>query len=300
MGDGPVTLRSSSTMLTDRRYGEVHVEEPTGSVKPAESEIVAAPSRAGLWVAVVSLLVALGSVAWCAVLQNRLVRTAGDLEVAQRAADTLERRLAAQDARLGVIGDSLGHKLGATQQEIETRADQMLRLQAVETARMEGLQKRAEKRLGAVTSDVSAVRSDVGGVRSEVASTKSDLAETKAQLQRTMGDAGVMSGLIARNHDELEVLKHRGDRTYYEFTLHKGEQPVLFAGVKLRLKKVNEKHARYTMLVSADDRDIEKKDKTVDEPVQFYTGKDPVLYELVVNEIGKNVISGYLSTPKGM
>ena len=114
-----------------------------------------------------------------------------------------------------------------------------------------------------------------------------------------MGDAGVMSGLIARTHDELEVLKHRGDRTYYEFTLQKGGKPTLLASIKLQLKKVDDKKSKYTMVVSADDRNIEKKDKSLDEPVQFYTGKDPVLFELVVNNIAKNQVSGYLSTPKG-
>ena len=98
--------------------------------------------------------------------------------------------------------------------------------------------------------------------------------------------------------DELEELKHKGDRNYIEFTLQKGAQPTLLSTVKLQLKKVDDKHSRYTLNVSADDRNIEKKDKNLDEPVQFYTGKDPVLYELVVNDIEKNKVSGYLSTPK--
>ena len=97
---------------------------------------------------------------------------------------------------------------------------------------------------------------------------------------------------------ELEMLKHKGDRNYLEFTLQKGAKPTLLSTVKLSLKKVDEKHSRYTMDVSADDRNIEKKDKNLDEPVQFFTGKDPVLYELVVNVVEKNRVSGYLSIPK--
>jgi hypothetical protein len=83
-----------------------------------------------------------------------------------------------------------------------------------------------------------------------------------------------------------------------EFSLQRGAQPTLLSSVKLQLKKVDDKHSRYTLTVSADDRNIEKKDKNLDEPVQFYTGKTPVLYELVVNNIEKNKVSGYLSTPK--
>jgi len=74
----------------------------------------------------------------------------------------------------------------------------------------------------------------------------------------------------------------------------------LLSTIKLQVKKVDDKHSRYTLEVSADDRNIEKKDKNLDEPVQFYTGKDPVLYELVVNVIEKNKVSGYLSTPKNV
>ncbi len=145
---------------------------------------------------------------------------------------------------------------------------------------------------------MASVKTDVGGVKTDVAATKSDLETTKSQLNRVVGDAGVMSGLIATNHGELEELKHRGDRNYFEFTLQKGAKPTLLSTIKLQAKKVDEKKSRYTLIVSADDRNIEKKDRNLDEPVQFYTGKDPVLYELVVNSIEKNRISGYLSTPK--
>jgi hypothetical protein len=138
----------------------------------------------------------------------------------------------------------------------------------------------------------------VGGVKTDVATTRTDLETTKTQLNRVIGDAGVMSGLIATNHGELEVLKHKGDRNYYEFTLQKGAKPILLSSIKLQLKKVDEKRSRFTLGVSADDRNIEKKDKSLDEPVQFYTGKDPMLYEIVVNSMEKNKVSGYLATPK--
>jgi hypothetical protein len=109
----------------------------------------------------------------------------------------------------------------------------------------------------------------------------------------------MQSGLIARTHDELEILKHRGDRNYYEFTITKGEKKPV-STISLELKKCDPKKSRFTLNVYADDRKYEKKDKNLNEPLQFYTGKDPMLYELVVNSINaKNQISGYISTPKG-
>jgi hypothetical protein len=138
----------------------------------------------------------------------------------------------------------------------------------------------------------------VGGVKTDVATTQADLADTKTQLTRVMGDAGVMSGLIATNHDQLEELKHKGDRNYYEFTLQKGAPAQNVGTIKVQLKKVDEKKSKYTLTVSADDKNIEKKDKNLDEPVQFYSGKTPALFEIVVNNISKNQVTGYLSTPK--
>ena len=193
-----------------------------------------------------------------------------------------------------------------TQKQIDLRTQALMnaqeaqaRQELAQTTRLAQQQAAAEQKIGAVQTNVSNLNTDVSGAKASIADTQTDLASTKAQLQRTMGDAGVMSGLIARTHDELEVLKHRGDRTYYEFTLQKGAKPTLLSSIKLEAKKVDDKHSKYTMIVSADDRNIEKKDKSLDEPVQFYTGKDPVLFEIVVNNISKNQISGYLSTPKG-
>ncbi len=93
-----------------------------------------------------------------------------------------------------------------------------------------------------------------------------------------MGDAGVMSGLIAKNHDELEVLKHRGDRNYYEFTLQKGAQPTLLSTHQAAVEEGGPEALTLHAERELGRQDIEKKDKGLDEPVQFYTGKDPVLY----------------------
>jgi len=109
-----------------------------------------------------------------------------------------------------------------------------------------------------------------------------------------------MSGLIAKNHDDLEELKRRGDRNYYEFTIQKSKTPQRVGPVQIALNKTDQKKSKYTMTVLADDKSIEKKDKTSGEPVQFYVKGSARLtpYEIVVFEVGKNQITGYLSTPK--
>jgi hypothetical protein len=266
----------------------------------SEEGYVAERSVSGALLAViaVALLAALGALVWCYGLQNHIGVAEQKLVAADQKNAELLQKLDATNARLRATSETLGQSVGITQKQMEARAQALLAAQKAATTKLEEAQAAATKQIGAVSSDVASVKTDVGGVKTDVATTKSDLEATKTQLNRVVGDAGVMSGLIATNHSELEILKHKGDRNYYEFTLQKGQKPILLSTIKLQLKKADEKHSRYTMNVSADDRNIEKKDKGLDEPVQFYTGKDPVLYEMVVNVIEKNKVSGYLSTPK--
>ena len=147
---------------------------------------------------------------------------------------------------------------------------------------------------------INAVASEVGGAKKDIEATRSDLEATKGRLERATGDMGVMSGLIAHNRDDLEDLKRRGDRNYYEFKISKSKTAQKVGPVQVTLNKVDPKKSRYTVTVFVDDRSIEKKDKTAGEPVQFYVrgGSRMPPYEFVVFEVGKNQITGYLATPK--
>ncbi|HVP43729.1 MAG TPA: hypothetical protein VMS96_09865 [Terriglobales bacterium] len=206
----------------------------------------------------------------------------------------LEKKLtqssAAMKASLGAVAD----KAGMTEQQLEEKTKQLQRAQQAAEAR---LAKQQKEQIGEVSGQVAGVKSDVGGVKTDLTSTKADLEATKAKLERTIGDLGQQSGLIAHTREELEYLKHRGDRNYFEFTLAKKQrQPV--STISLELKKTDPKKSKFTLNVLADDKTIEKKDRTVAEPLQFYTGRDRQLYELVVFTVEKDKVTGYLSTPK--
>ncbi len=159
-----------------------------------------------------------------------------------------------------------------------------------------------DKKLSSVNSQLAtkANTEDVNKLNGDVSGVKNDLDETKNKLDRATGDMGVMSGLIARNHDDVEELKRRGDRNYYEFTIQKAKTPQHVGPVAISLNKTDQKKSKYTITVLADDKSIEKKDKTAGEPVQFYVkgAAHTSPYELVVFDVNKNQITGYLSTPK--
>jgi predicted nucleic acid-binding Zn-ribbon protein len=196
--------------------------------------------------------------------------------------------------------DVTSQKVGMTQAEIadaKSRAESIRKQQAASdqklTEQITAAQKESAAQIGAVATDVT-------GAKKDIEATRTDLEATKSKLDRATGDMGVMSGLIAKNHDDLEELKRRGDRNYYEFTIQKAKTPQRVGPVQIALNKTDQKKSKYTMTVLADDKSIEKKDRTSGEPVQFYVKGSARLtpYEIVVFEVGKNQITGYLSTPK--
>jgi chromosome segregation ATPase len=145
---------------------------------------------------------------------------------------------------------------------------------------------------------ISEVSTDVDKVETEVTATRTELEKTIADLKKVNGDMGVMSGLIATNAQELSALRALGDRNYYEFQIAKTRQPQRVGDIQVKLKKADTKRNRYTIELVADDKIIEKKDKTANEPVQFYTAGVRQPAEIVVYEVQKDRIVGYLSTPK--
>ncbi|HKD83917.1 MAG TPA: hypothetical protein VKB58_04135 [Terriglobales bacterium] len=195
------------------------------------------------------------------------------------------------------LRQSLSSELGMTKQQLDERSAELERAQKASAAHLAAQQRQQSQQIADVSGQVSTVKTDVGAAKTDIVRTQTDLAATNEKLQRVVGDQGVMSGLIAHNTQELELLKHKGDRNYYDFTLPKGARTQV-STVSLQLKKVDPKRSRFTLNVIADDRTIEKKDRNLNEPLQFYTGRDHMLYEVVVFTADKNSVTGYLSTPK--
>ena len=252
----------------------------------------ATESSTGKWILLLlALLYVAGSGYFLYALHSKLDALSTDQGANKTHIGQLEKRL--QDAESE--NETLATQLGMTKKDLESRAAELRRQQQAAEARIAEEQK---QQITEVNGEVLGVKNDVSGVKTDVASTRSDLEATKAKLQSTIGDLGVQSGLIANTRQDLEVLKHKGDRNYYEFTLVKGAQAQNISTVKLQLKKTDPKRGKFTLNVTADDKTIEKKDRNIAEPIQFYTGRDHMLFELVIWTVEKNQATGYLTTPK--
>ena len=145
---------------------------------------------------------------------------------------------------------------------------------------------------------IEGVSAEVGTVKTQVSAQKTDLDKTIADLKSVRGDLSGTNSLVATNSKELAALRRLGERNFIEFKLIKTKDPQRVGDIALVLKKTDPKKNKFTIEVRADDKSTEKKDRNVNEPVQFYVAKAAQPYEIVVNDVKKDQISGYLSTPK--
>jgi F0F1-type ATP synthase membrane subunit b/b' len=213
----------------------------------------------------------------------------------RRSLDTLREELEAARRQAAM---AVGQAKTEAQSRVEHLVKQLSDEQQKQQQQVASQISEVKEAASAASAKIGEVSSDVGSVKSEVAATKATLDKTIADLKRMNGDMGVMSGLIATNGKELGALKVLGDRNYFDFNLKKQKQPQRIADIAMQLRKTDPKRHTFTVQIIADDKPVEKKDKNINEPLQFYVSKARQPYELVVNEVRKDQIIGYLATPK--
>jgi len=271
-------------------------EQPRSS-PPEKSPAPSSPGHGGILKSVSLAIAAIYVIASLYFLHDVRDR----LKAVEQQRQTLETAQAALNSRIDATSaefkQALNSEAGTTKAEIDQRTADLERQQKASASKLAAAQSKQNHRIAAVNDEVSGMKTEVGDAKTDIQKTQTDLAATNAKVEHAMGDLGVQSGLIAHNASELEMLKRKGERNYYDFTLLKNARTPV-STISLQLKKVDPKKSKYTLNVIADDRSIEKKDRTLLEPLQFYTGRDRMLYEVVIFSADKNTISGYLSTPK--
>jgi chromosome segregation ATPase len=213
------------------------------------------------------------------------------VEKVQGLVDTAEKQLTAKTSR---VEQRVMGRTEELSKEIEaTKAQQQARFTEVggTIQELKSTTQQTGTKLGSLSGKVDTVQD-------EVTKTNQELEQAIADLKSVRGDLGVQSGLIATNGSELAALRELGERNYFEFDIRKAKQASRVGPITIRLRKADQKRNRFNIDLWADDNRIEKKNKTLLEPVQFYVTGSRQPYELVVNEIDKDRIVGYLATPK--
>src|ERR1700730_6746714 len=268
---------------------------------PSNEGYVYEPAPTPRWIPLVIIVLFLGVGALIYIGYNSRTQLQYALAQGNNHADVLSKELEQTNSRVALLRaqlDVTSQKLGLTQAELaraRTMAQQIQQEQQDSdnklVAQIGQVQKENEAKIGQVSNDLT-------GAKTDIAATKKDLDETKKSLTSAVGDLNGQGVLIARNHEELEDLKRLNERNIYDFKLTKSKNPQHVGPVQILLRATDPKRYKFTMTVISDDKSIEKKDRNVDEPMQFYVHGVRAPYELVVFEVTKDGANGYLSTPK--
>lgn len=209
-----------------------------------------------------------------------------NVEVLTKRLGQAEETNAQLQGELNVVTD----KMKLSQGELKSARRQAKQIREEYTKQLTAVEESVKSELAtkASSEDVKALSGDVSGVRS-------DLDATKNNLQMARGELGT---LIARDHEEIEQLRRLGQREYFEFTIERRGEQQKVGNIGVELRGTNPKKHQYTMALYVDDMRLEKKNKQVNEPIYFYMRGTRSPLELVVNQVSKNKVAGYLSVPK--
>ena len=214
-------------------------------------------------------------------------------QAVQQDVSSLKDRLAQDEkANADLQGDLtvVTKKLKITQGQLKNSREETAKLNDATTQKLTALDTSVHSELAtkATTDDVKTVDTKVGGVQTDLNSTKEDLKMARSE----------MGTLIARNHDEIDQLRRLGERDYVEFKVDGKNKPVKVGNVTVELKGVSEKNNHFTVSMTVEDKKFEKKNRAMNEPIFFYTSGARFPEEMVINKVGKNTVSGYVSIPK--
>jgi len=206
------------------------------------------------------------------------------IQHSRRSVDQLQERLAQQRRAAEV---AVGQAKVDAEQKVQSLQEKVAQEQAAQQAAISQVKQ---------TADTATTQ--IGNVSTDLGNTKTQLEQTVANLKHATGELDTHASLIATNGKELQALRELGERNYSEFTILKSKKPTRVGDVMLELKKVDVKKNQFTIAITVDDKTVERKDRTINEPIQFLTSKAHQPDELVINRVSKNTIAGYLATPK--
>src|SRR5437667_5290436 len=181
-------------------------------------------------------------------------------------------------------------KLKITQGQLKKAREEAAKLNNATTEKLTALDTSVHSELAtkATSDDVKVVDTKVVGVKTDLDATREDLKMARSE----------MGTLIARNHDEIDQLRRLGERDYVEFTIVGKNKPQKVGNVTVELKAVNEKRNQFSVAMTVEDRLLQKRNRAMNEPIFFYLHGTKIPQELVINKVGKDTVSGYVSIPK--
>jgi hypothetical protein len=192
---------------------------------------------------------------------------------------------------------SAAHEAGAARElgtALKRAHDRTARTVGTQAADIKAIQQAARTLETQMTARIEAVSTEVRQVAGGLSGTRNDVADNRRQIMALKTEVGTQ---VANNTKAVAELQRVGEREWLEFDVVKSSRPASpkVANVRIQLAKTDVRKGKYDVVLHFDDRQIERKDRTIGEPVQFLVGPERQRYELVVTDMERDRIRGYLS-----
>jgi septal ring factor EnvC (AmiA/AmiB activator) len=222
--------------------------------------------------------------------EAKISNLAGDIQETQQEVGNTKEALKKTNQQTQVAQAEVQKTKSELSHAISQKADT-----AQVQAQVQAIKTEADAKIGQVNNEVGGVKTEVGAVKTDLANTKRDLEGTQRQL---IDVRETLTAAVAKNSSELDVLRRKGERDYTEFEIPRKNQMIKVEDIRMILTRTDPKKGKYNLQIVVDDNRLEKKDRTVNEPVQFLVGRNHLRYEVVINWVQKEKAGGYLSIPK--
>ncbi len=273
------------------------------------------PSQKGtpkaLWLAVTALAVALAGETWYGwlALQKHNIRLS-QLPGVQETLSALGGRIGATEAKLGVLRvdwDGLVNRVTKLDRKVSSEL-QLARKQTQELiAQAQGrMQAELDQRTQVIDTRLSRVESNQDAEREHLAQLQKQLeARVREEVASVRKDTGSdLAGLhqqVDQSQGELHALARKLDRERVDFEAAKNDTREIVRGISLRVTNTNVSYQRYAgyLWFLPDRRALWLPNVGVQQPVVFYPKQGGQPYELVVTNVAKDSVVGYLLQPAG-
>ncbi len=222
-----------------------------------------------------------------ATLTSQISTLKTDIAGTQEAVGSTKAELKKTAQQIQAEGQKTKHELS---QALASKADSSQVEAQVQAAKTE-----AESKIGQVSTEVGGVKTQVVAVKNDLETTRHDLEGTQRQL---VDVRDTLSAAVAKNSTELAQLRLKGERDYFEFSIPKKNEQTKVEDIRLVLTKTDAKKGKFNLKILVDDSQLEKKDRVINEPIQFLVGQNRIRYEVVINWVQKDKAGGYLSIPR--
>jgi chromosome segregation ATPase len=211
--------------------------------------------------------------------------------------------------RIDLIESSMKSNLEAVRTQAQaaaTQAGQRIRndvnqsLQAIQS-RLTGIesnQREAAERVAQLQNEVMDLKRQIASAKEESSATGERIKQLQEQQQASTNELSGLNQRMMSNQTAITDLSTRVERKRVDFDVIKNKPAEILSGVHLTLKRADPSRQEMdgTLQLGANSPDLSIRGQGIQKPILFHMPGDGTPIELVVTQVAKNRVVGYVMT----